>query len=467
MGTVFLHQLHDHLRSLRFQVSLAVLLVFFVANGVIYSWKGARVTQEMATIQADADRAYEQAKTVSAAAGQYYQALSYPLGTEFIAEGGSYWYDDAAWVTPTSEWTPYASASLRTLNNWIPRFEIVDWTLIVRLVLSFLCVVLAYDAVAGEMETGTLRLLLANPLSRGRFLVGKFLAHLSVLLVAMLVGTLLSLLVLSLGGVAEVGWRLARAYGLFLVGTTLYLTFFLFLTMGVSALARRPASALVLLVLLWAVVIVAIPQTSYLVAVKGEPSAGRWWEQAEQLVEQARQRLAREGVGLRNRELGRPDRYALEQRYAAGIRPAEDELLRVVERAHDQDIRQAALAAKVDLLSPGFAFQYTVEAFLGTGLMRYESFLPQVRRYREHLRDFIRGQDAADPDSPHLLFYPAFLAERSLDPTLVPRFHEEPLPLAESTRRGLVPVVMLVLEAAGAFFFALWAINRADLTAGG
>lgn len=464
MGTVFVHQLHDHLRSLRFQVSLVVLLVFFAANGVIYSWKCARLTQEMATIQADADRAYDQARTVSAAAGQYYQALSYPLGTEFIAEGGLYWYDDSAWVTAASERTPYQSASLRTLNNWMQRFEVVDWTLIVRLVLSFLCVVLAYDAVSGEMESGTLRLLLANPLSRGRLLAGKFLAHGSILLAALSVGTLVSLLVLSLGGVVDLDWRLARAYGLFLVGTSLYLTFFLFLTMGISALARRSVSALVLLVLLWAVVIVVIPQTSYLVAVKGEPSAGRWWEQAEQAVEQARQRLAREGVGLRSRELARADGYALEQRYAAGIRPAEEELLRLVQWAHDQDVRQAALAAKVDLLSPGFAFQYTVEAFLGTGLVRFESFLPQVRRYREHLRDFVRAQDAADPDSPHILFYPAFLSDAPLDPALVPRFREVPLPLAESTRRGLVPIVMLLLEAAGAFFFALWAFNRMDLS---
>ncbi|HCL27618.1 MAG TPA: hypothetical protein DIC52_04170 [Candidatus Latescibacteria bacterium] len=38
-------------------------------------------------------------------------------------------------------------------------------TLLLRLVLSFLCIVLAYDGIAGEAERGTLRLVLAYPIS--------------------------------------------------------------------------------------------------------------------------------------------------------------------------------------------------------------------------------------------------------------------------------------------------------------
>lgn len=462
MRTILLQQLREHLRSLRFQVSLVLLLLFFLANGLVYAWKTERVTQEMATIRADADQLYERARTVSAAVGQYYQALSYPLGTEFIAEGGSNWYDDAAYINVSSESTPYSSASLRTLNNWMPRFEIVDWTLIARLVLSFLCLVLAYDAVSGEMETGTYRLVLANPVSRAAFLVGKYLAHLMVLLAATLVGMLVSLLVLALTGTVALDVALARACGLFLLGVALYLSFFLFLCMGVSALARRSVSALVLLVLLWAVVIVAIPQASYLVGVRFERTPGAWWQQAEQAIEQTRERLAREGIGPRSRELGQADAYALERQYASVMRPAEDEVLRLVDWAHGQDVRQAELAARVNLLSPGFALQYTVEAFLGTGLPRYADFLRQARRYREQVQEFCRAQDAADPDSPHVLFYPAFMSTRPLDPTLIPRFHQIPMSLADSVRQSLLPIVLLALEAVAAFFFALWAINRTD-----
>ena len=35
MARIFLRQLHDNLRSLRFQLGLVVLLLFFAANGFI------------------------------------------------------------------------------------------------------------------------------------------------------------------------------------------------------------------------------------------------------------------------------------------------------------------------------------------------------------------------------------------------------------------------------------------------
>ncbi|MEW6751644.1 MAG: ABC transporter permease subunit [Candidatus Latescibacterota bacterium] len=459
MGTVFLHQLRDHLRSLRFPLGLLVLLLFFLANGIVYAWKVQRVAEEAARIQADDDRLYGEPRTVSAAADLFWRVLSHPLGTEFIAEAGLNWFDDSAWLGVASERRPLSAANSRTLNNWMLPFEIVDWALVVRLVLSFLCVVLAYDAVSGEQESGTLRLVLANPLSRGRFLVGKFLGHLTALLAATLVGALVSLLVLSLSGVPVLGCCL-----LFLLGTVLYLTFFLFVAMGVSAVARRSSSALVLLVLVWAVVIVIVPQTSYMAGAHFAEASGNWWWQAEDVVRQARQRLAGEGISLRDPELGRADGYALEQRYARGMQAADQEQARITLWAHEQSMRQCELARTVNLLSPGFAFQYSVEAFLGAGPMRLRSFLQQALRHRDALRASFQAQDAADPASPHLLFYPAFLSRRDLDPQLVPAFREERLSLAEGVRQGLVPIVVLVLEAAAAFFFALWAVNRAQIT---
>jgi hypothetical protein len=48
MSEIFLHQLQDNLKSLRFQISLLVLLFFFVGNGVVYTWRMERLTKEIA-----------------------------------------------------------------------------------------------------------------------------------------------------------------------------------------------------------------------------------------------------------------------------------------------------------------------------------------------------------------------------------------------------------------------------------
>ncbi|PIX59525.1 MAG: hypothetical protein COZ47_12020, partial [Lysobacterales bacterium CG_4_10_14_3_um_filter_64_11] len=68
------------------------------------------------------------------------------------------------------------------------------------------------------------------------------------------------------------------------------------------------------------------------------------------------------------------------------------------------------------------------------------------------------------PDSPHLLFLPGYLSEKPLEGAPIPRFQEKWLPLGESVREGWVPLLVLVLEAGGAFFCALGMVNRMDLT---
>ena len=52
----------------------------------------------------------------------------------------------------------------------------------------FLALMIAFDAIAGEVERGTLGLVLTYPLSRGELLVGKFIAHLLALTIAITVG---------------------------------------------------------------------------------------------------------------------------------------------------------------------------------------------------------------------------------------------------------------------------------------
>ena len=48
MGAIFRLTLADNLRSLRFQLSLVLLLCFFVGNGLVYTWKGERHHRERA-----------------------------------------------------------------------------------------------------------------------------------------------------------------------------------------------------------------------------------------------------------------------------------------------------------------------------------------------------------------------------------------------------------------------------------
>lgn len=463
MLLIFLHEVFDQMKSLRFQVSLVVLLLFFVANGVIYSLKMERLVTETGRIRADAEQRYTEVETLDNAVGRWYYVLNEPTGTEFIAEGSFNWFFDRMWVNPgTGNGAPIATFA-RTTNFWIRRFEIVDWTLIVRLVVSFLGIVMSYDAISGGLESGTLRLVLANPLSRGRLLIARYLAHLVILLVAVAVGALVSLLILALNGVLELDLRVLGSVSLFFAATAFYVSLFLFLAMAVSGLARSSASSLVLLVLLWAVVTVVIPQTSYLVGSRvevPEEDFSRQWE----FMDEIRTALQRQGISPRGRDRGKADNYAMEKNYARRIRDAGKEQEQIVRRRDGGQLAQYRVARIVNLLSPGFAYQYALEGLLGTGLARRLTFQEQAWRYRETLRQFLKGRDAADPDSPHILFFAEYMSQKKLDPADIPRFKEVPLSTSASLEASMVPAVILLLETCLAFLLALWAINRADLT---
>lgn len=117
-----------------------------------------------------------------------------------------------------------------------------------------IALLMSFDAIAGEIERGTLPLVLTYPVSRIELLLGKFLAHMAILTLAVLVGYGLA------GGGALWGdgraaaglpalWRLV--WSSLLLGAA-----FLAIGYALSALARRPGAAAGLAIGLWLVMIV-------------------------------------------------------------------------------------------------------------------------------------------------------------------------------------------------------------------
>ncbi len=461
---ILLHQLRDNLRSLRFQTSLVILLLFFVGNGVIYAHKMDRVAKETEHASRSDEGRYEGVQTLRQAVSESYKIRAPEAGIEFISEAGSDWFPYGMNIYPQSGAISDLSHA-RTVNYWMRTFEVLDWSVIVRYVLSFLCIVLSYNAISGERESGTLRLAFANPVSRGQFLMGKFLAHLLTLTVTLTLGSLISLAILALSGVLELNGLVARSYLFFLAGAVFFAALFLLLGLGISATVRTSATSLVVLIMTWTALIVVIPQTSFLIAVRIVKPAGPYYDRLDDFEEQFRETMDREGIAPRQQDLARTDNYTLEHRYGAKLGELGDELNRMLRDVEQNDIRQFMIARGVNLLSPGFAFQYTVESLLGTGIHRFGAFREQGLQYRRALREFLRARDAADPESPHVLFVPDFMSDRNIDTNLIPRFHMEPVAAGDGLAAGFVPLTILLLETAIAFFFALRALNRAELSA--
>jgi len=164
-------------------------------------------------------------------------------------------------------------------NPMLPSFEVIDWSLVVCLVLSFAGLVLTFDGFAGERADGTLRLLLAHPVPRWQLVLAKFSAAWGLLVAAFGLGALLQLLLLLPGGwlvldVAAAG-KLGLALGVGALGTAVFVLLGLF----ISARHRSPSAALVVSLLVWTLLVIVVPRSSALLTQGlvsvGQPRRGR------------------------------------------------------------------------------------------------------------------------------------------------------------------------------------------------
>ncbi len=117
-----------------------------------------------------------------------------------------------------------------------------------------IALLLAYDAIVGEAERGTLLLLLAYPVARRQVLLGKFLGHLFILVVATVLGYGAAGVAVGLRGDTDpAAWA---AFGA-LVGSSILLgAAFLAIGYLLSALVRERATAGGLALGIWLVLVI-------------------------------------------------------------------------------------------------------------------------------------------------------------------------------------------------------------------
>jgi len=112
-----------------------------------------------------------------------------------------------------------------------------------------IALMLSYDAIVGEAERGTLLLLLSYPVSRWQLIAGKFLGHLAILSMAVIIGY-----GAAAAAVAIFTGATASDYAalLALIGSSILLgAVFLMLGYLMSALAREQATAAGMAIGLW------------------------------------------------------------------------------------------------------------------------------------------------------------------------------------------------------------------------
>ncbi len=442
----------DNFRSLRLLLTFLLVILVMGMSGLVFVGNYERLVSDYSQ---NRNENLNELRERTKKPAPLYQVTSYnaqkiykvPIPLQFLAEGHEEDLPNMFYVKAFRITGPQ-SRSRGNFMLW--RFSTLDWTFVIGIIMSFAALILTYDGVSGERESGTLRLMLSCQISRATILFGKYIGAMISLAFSLVTGILLNLIIVnsspfvSLGGV---DWsKIAIVTGLSFV----YISIFAFLGLLISSLARNSATSLIALLLVWAILVILIPSSGGLLASRlvEIPDQGRMYAQAMRAVwDAAISHPDRSGSPSFNWSPGESLPRAIAMSNAWG---------KVFYGYISQLIRQVKLARKITRVSPKAIYEYACEGVAGTGLSHFESFFGQVRRYQEDLLWFVQTEAKKGDDDKNL-------SELKVDFDAVPKFEDKPLPILETLGEMQLDVLLLFLFNVILFMGAYLSFLRYDV----
>lgn len=294
-------------------------------------------------------------------------------------------------------------------------FRLLDLEFVFTIVFSLFAILFCYNAINGEKEQGTLRLLFANSLARDQYILSKIVGSFLALGVPLLIPILIGSLLLIIMGIPMTGddWiRLAALVGCAL----LYFGVFVMISIFVSALTNRSANAFILLLVIWIMSVLILPRAAVLYAGRAVevPSIDDIAYQKRQLQTQ----LIRDDMKELAKAMGgESDGNSFSMSISEESDNPEEAQKRMQERMQNFQKTQAELADKRDeamaelsdrlntdrynrqrlqqqwalglsRLSPASAFTLAITTLAGTSLDAEADFMNAVNDYQQSFRTF-------------------------------------------------------------------------------
>ena len=453
-------ELFDHINSLRFALTTFIMIALMVTNAIVHLQKHAKQTKEYSknvTTSINKLKAYKRLYTlVQKGPGELYKR---PSALSFIADGGEAFFPKL--VANDNSWTAGDVKSIATVGypetkqkskNLRPPGVPLDWVFIITYLFSFIPILFSFDALSGEREHGTLRLCLANPISRSLIVVSKFLGILIAIVLPFTFAFLLNITILSTSPWIQFDTADWGYLALVFLIVCCYACIFISVGLMVSARLERRMS-LVVLLLIWVIVVVFMPLTLGTLAVKWSApiqTVHQFRATKREFINNTRTEKSRKWIQMKrdiDRNIAEKDellpilRFKME--WVNYDRQMRENLNLEYLMAQIKQVQQARIVCR---LSPAATVQYALESMAATGLNRHLQFVENVQLYTKQFRQFIVEIDSTDTESLHLIGIPEGMSNKPITPEQIPIFEDKPT-FRDSFNSALVDMSLLVLFA--------------------
>lgn len=453
---IIIKEVLEHFKSLRFILSFVMVVALFVVSAILFI---PEYRQQMNDFDRNRNEMFSRLSQRAQQQGALFSVFSFnydgpwvykrPDHLSFISEGHERNLPNAF---QPSAFRVYGPSKQVRSNILLWPGEVMDWSLIISIILSFVALILVYDGISGEREHGTLSVMLSNSISRPTVLFGKFLGALLCLGLALMVGILMNLIIITGGGgiaFASLDW-IVILFSFIL--SLLYVSLFLLFGLFISSHTRESATTMVVSLLCWALLVIVIPRSGGFIATrimklptwsKAQSDAYRSEEETKKSYDEKNPNVAKAGSSG-HWSPGEPLERALVM---------SDAWSKVFDDYRSKMINQVELARKATMISPFASFSIGIETLTESGITHYKEFFRQIQDYRlvmrQHLLDiysFPLKWHRWDPNQQTEEYKAKFEQMfKPLDVNTIPQFEEKRLDLKILLNLTLPYLLFLVL----------------------
>ncbi|MFH1566572.1 MAG: ABC transporter permease subunit [Gemmatimonadota bacterium] len=391
-------ELLDQLLSLRFAIACAICLVVFVLSSLVLTrdYREAMSTYHMNEVM-HRNELLQRTEVFSLFQGVTVDRPLNPMNVLVRGVAGS-----LTESIRVQQGNRLDFPETYEQNPVLPLFPDVDFVFIVGIIMSLLALAFAYDAVSGERESGVLKLVLSYSAPRDAVLLGKWLGGYLALVAPFVTGLLVALLIAAL--LPEVDTSLADSLAILaLLGLALlYLAAIYSLGVLVSCRTSLPSTSITVLLLVWVVLILAVPNmapylTSQIMPVPSRESVDRvkaelQREQVGQLLQRVEEWKKEKGLPADANWYQDEDLRARAQEYGTqmqdGLQKVEDDYLARVQ----SQTRWSGLVAR---LSPLTSLKLAAYDLAAAGIAQESALVQDLKTYSKTWEEYSNEKQKA------------------------------------------------------------------------
>ena len=334
-------------------------------------------------------------------------------------------------------------------------FRFLDLDFIFGTILSLFAILLGYNAISGEKEQGTLRLALANPIPRNRYILGKLLGSAIALIIPLIMAILIGCLLLVILRHPMSGEDWVRLVIIIITGL-LYAGVFLTLSIFISSVTYKSSNSFLLLLSIWIFGALIVPRASVLLAGRAvdvpsiDETIAQKTRYSSQLFKEDRAKMAQ----FQPTDTGDPEKMVSEfNRYMENIADEREkkqgEFNARINEDRDNKLRiQQRLSFNLARISPSTSMTLASANMAGTSLELKDHFIDEASKYQKAFGDFMTEKTGSNPGGRMMMMKIRIGDEEEpepIDPDELPVFRYQPVSLAQSVKSAFPDLGLLAI----------------------